>query len=298
MLLTIQPKGEKGRAFSADLVAHATADLLWNDTDTNCTRPLWAVFAGPSEQLRAFTENLRLGHVASSGTDRGASRFEFLKSAPYRWWTRLLPAGGSCTTVAHPSFLSWRVPAEDAFRYRFLVIPARSWLAAQRFDLGRASLTLDRLLASSIADEVATDSEYVSTDYETYPYRNIYRIKTRIRVEGEPLADLLGYGALLLHYLDHRLPLPIPRDPVFGAWLLLVGHYGRGPVRLQSRIVSRYDERIGYVVETPDAAGCAPGFVFSGHWLMGQRLSGEAELQAIAGWLAREVKRWSDVGGL
>lgn len=303
MLLTIAPKGEKGRAFSADMIAHATADVLWTDAD-KARRPLWAVFAGPSEQLRAFTENLRLGHAATVGTERGATRYEFLKSTPYRWWTRALPAGGSVTTVGHPSLLSWRVPTEEAYRYRFLVLPARSWLAAQRFDLSGVRETLEALQASATKDRIATVLE--SRDYRTS--REIY--KSRLQIEApaphdiwkparqpEPLSDLLGYGALLLHYLDHRLPLPVPRDPVFGLWLLLVGHHGEGPIRLAGRDLhdDHYGKtRIGYHVETPESAGCAPGFVFSPGIAAQFRTS---DLDAIKFWLAREVQRWADVTG-
>lgn len=303
MLLTIATKGEKGRAFSADMIAHATADVLWTDAD-KARRPLWAVFAGPSEQLRAFTENLRLGHAATLGTERGATRYEFMKSAPYRWWTRPLPAGGSVTTVAHPSLLSWRAPVEDAYRYRFLVLPARSWLAAQRFDLSGVRETLEALKVSATKDRIATDR--VNRSY--YADQDDY--KSRLQIEApaphniykpvrppESLSDLLGYGALLLHYLDHRLPLPVPRDPVFGLWMLLVGHHGEGPIRLAGRETHddyHAKERIGYRVETPENAGCAPGFVFSPGIAAQFRHS---DLDVIKFWLAREVQRWADVTG-
>ncbi len=299
MILTIEPKGEKGRAFSADLLAHATADALWTDADTKNTRPVWAVFAGPSEQLRAFMENLRLGHPARTSSDRNADRFEFLRSAPYRWWTRSLPAGGSVLTVAHPSLLSWRVPAEETYRYRFLVIPALAWLAAQSFDLDRARALLDRLIASSVADEVAVTYADRNYDYATGRVRVSYKTEINVTPErsGEPLHDLLGYGALLLSYLDHRLPLPVPRDPVFGAWLLLVSQYGKGPVVLSSRADGDTRRWLGYTVEDPNAAGCAPGFLFTPRRFGFHHSGPDGELKAISEWLAREVRRWFAVGG-
>lgn len=292
--LTIQPKGDKGRAFSAEMLSYATADALWNHADTRVTRPLWAVFAGPSEALRAFVENLRLGNVASVGLERGAERFEFQRSVPFRWWTRPLPAGGSVTSVAHPSLLSWRAPVEDDYRYRFMVLPSVRWLGNQRFDQDRASRLLDRLIRSSERDGIAV--EHGRYD----PVLNDYVRKSKIRVEvqdhngrivAEPLQDLLGYGALLLHYLDHRLPLPIPRDPVFGAWLLLVSQYGNGPAHMATRssVYDRGAGAIGYVVHEPGAAGCAPGFVFSAQ---------KNDLPGVSKWIAREVSRWATVGGM
>lgn len=289
MLLTIEPKGEKGRAFGAECLSYATADRLWVDSQTTHKRPVWATFAGPSEALRAFGENLRLGHAARhsthSYTSRGDTRFEFLRSVPYRWWTRPLPAGGSMLNVAHTSILSWRVPPEESLRYKFMVIPALSWIEAQRFDVDAARADLGRLIKSSVRDEIATTS---------------WDRKSKIDIEGlaergfgERLHTLIGYGALLLHYMDHRLPLPIPRDPVFGAWLLLVGHYGDGPVSLNSRTSSEAQRYLGVEVHEPSASGCASGFTFHGY-----QGSGDVVLKRISDWLAREVRRWADVVGV
>ena len=299
MILTIEPKGEKGRAFGAECLSYATADGLWSETQTTHKRPIWATFAGPSEALRAFGENLRLGHVARHNVNayasRGDTRFEFLRSVPYRWWTRPLPAGGSMLSVAHPSLLSWRVPPEESLRYRFMSLPALSWLEAQRFDLDGARKSLDLLIASSVEDRIAV--AYADRDYSVYPHRERY--KSKISVEGltergfgDPIHALIGYGAVLLHYMDHRLPLPVPRDPVFGAWLLLVGHYGDGPVSLNSRIDSDLRRAYGIEVHEPKASGCSTGFTFHGF-----RGSTDRQLKQIGDWLAREVRRWADVVG-
>lgn len=299
MILTIEPKGEKGRAFGAECLSYATADGLWSETQTTHKRPIWATFAGPSEALRAFGENLRLGHVARHNVNayasRGDTRFEFLRSVPYRWWTRPLPAGGSMLSVAHTSLLSWRVPPEESLRYRFMSLPALSWLEAQRFDLDGARKSLDLLIASSVEDRIAVAC--ADRDYSVYPYQDRY--KSKISVEGltergfgDPIHALIGYGAVLLHYMDHRLPLPIPRDPVFGAWLLLVGHYGDGPVSLNSRIDSDLRRAYGIEVHEPKASGYSTGFTFHGF-----RGSADRQLKQIGDWLAREVRRWADVVG-
>lgn len=298
MNVTIQPKGDKGRAFSADLVAYAVADRLWTPAASpNVERPLWAVFAGPSEALRAFVENLRLGNPAAVGKGNGARRFEFLRSAPYRWWTRPLPAGGSCTVAAHPSLLGWQAPVEDAYRYRFLVLPARAWMDAQTFDLDGARAILNRLIGSALSDGIAKTLD--RDEYRAGQRIEVYSSKIVVdpnpahrapEVGAEGAHALLGYGALLLHYLDHRLPLPLPRDPVFGAWLLLVGHYEGRFTRIQSRmgdLVFHERDADHYLVETPSAAGVAPGFLFNGG----------SSLEPIAEWLAREVSRWFRVVG-
>lgn len=291
MKLMIDPKGDKGRSFRAELVSYATADTLWNGTDTNAERPIWAVFAGPTEELRAFVENLRLGNPASTSRERGAKRFEFIRSAPYRWWVRALPADGSCATVVHPSILGWQQPVEDNLRLRFAVLPALSWLAAQRFDEDRARVLLDRLLAHATREGVAVQTDRWDYDSRQYTYKTKIDLEVRHdkRLIGESLHDLLGYGALLLHYLDHRLPLPLPRDPVFGTWLLLLGHYeGRCLTTIHSRrrTQDRYGEK--YVVDNPDKSGCAEGFIFH---------AGYSEVSHLSEWLGREVQRWFAVGG-
>lgn len=291
MLLTIEAKGGKGRSFTAECLTYATADRLWVDADTNARRPIFAVFAGPSEELRAFTENLKLGHAASEGTkERGATRYEFLRSVPYRWWTRALPAGGSVTSVAHPSLLSWRLPLEDAYRYRFVALPSLAWMASQRHDVGAARVVLDRLRASALADHVAPtyDREVYEGGRRTVLYKSAVELDSP---HGEPLSAMLGYGTLLLHYLDARLPLPIPRDPVFGTWLLLLSHYTNGAVHIGGRPGRDDHYRRGLFVHEPQAAGLTGGFMF------GIGRAPDVELTEISTWIAREVQRWHRVSG-
>jgi hypothetical protein len=296
VILTIAPKGEadaKGRAFSADLIAHVTADALWNDAETKNVRPIWAVFAGPAEQIRAFSANLLLGNVAMHGKDRGATRFEFLRSAGYRTWTRPLPAGGVVTTFCLPSLLSWAVPVAEEHRFKFACLPSLRWLAAQKFDLDTARRRL--LTLEMLAFESGIARQLERHDWSTG--RNIHSPAMKLGgIEDAQLHRFLGYGVQLLHYMDHRLPFPIPRDPVFGAWLLLVG-VENGPIRMTERAAHRdrgfYRDESMKVADVA-SAGAAPGFIFAPRFIPDCHLSADLDTQAsyLGNWLGAEVQRW------
>ena len=267
MLLTIAPKGEKGRAFSAHLLSYAVADTLWVSADNRATRPIWAVLAGPSEQLRAFTANLLLGAVATDGKDRGGFQMEIQRSAPYRSWTRQLAGGGSTVTFALPGLLGWAPPLREEHRFRFIILPERAWVDAQRFDLDDAADMLAGLSAHEAAETRHTPIPPLSADL---------------------LHRFLGYGGLLLHYLDARLPLPLPRSPVFGAWLIVHAIERHYMIAAPERPASRWGHgRDVYTVSTPERAGVYPGVMFRGH----------DDQEQNARWLGREVARWFTCGG-
>jgi hypothetical protein len=292
--LVIDKKEGKGRAFSAELVAYAEADPLWNTTDTKNHRPIWAVFAGPAEQLRAFSANLLLGHLATDGKDRDAERFEFLKSAGYRAWTRPLPAGGVAVTFCLPHLLSWQVPQDEELHHKFAVIPALELISGWTFDLDVALRLLLAMESSAFNDGIGRREDGYDWSTQTSSYSPALKIDD---LEGhKDLHRFLSYGALLLHYLEHRLPQPLPRSPVFGAWLFLLG-IEQGCVRSterQSEEQRRYSRTSAYVVTGAEKAGAADGFTFNGAHLGG---SSEKRGKAIAEWIGAEVVRWHKIGG-
>ena len=303
MRLIIEKKEGKGRSFSAELVSWAEADPLWNTTETKNRRPIWAVFAGPAEELRAFTANLLLGHVASNRAankwngrrDKEAECFEFLKSAGYRAWTRPLPAGGVAVTFCLPHLLSWTVPQNEDFHHKFAVIPALSQISAWRFNLEAAFNQLRALEDAAFAAGVARHDD----GYDWRALISHYSPAMKLaELKPAELHRHLCYGALLLHYLESRLAQPLPRVPTFGAWLFLLG-IEQGAIRTPER-KSRDQERSGYAWEAafqttdPDRAGAAPGFSFNGARFGG---TPEQQAKAIREWLGAEVVRWFNVTG-
>ena len=301
----IEPKGERGRSFETTCVAYATADKLWRQDDGNTMRPVWAVFAGSAQEVSAFAENILLGHVAKSDLrpkQRDVTRMEFVRSAGYRHWSRTLSSGGAVHTFALPSLLDATPPTEDRLRLRFVAIPARAWLAQQTFDLDAARVRLDALV------ELLVTERRFEAHRQNDASRN-YRQEIVLTDDPRTVADgrlhyLLGLGALLLHYLDARNPRPVPRDPVFGAWLVMLGRRD-GPLRTEAD-TSYSSDGGNYDVYQSEKAGALPGFMFSPSLIGAQRRSGpwdkpvretRDEPTMLGDWLAPEVMRWVKAGG-
>ena len=302
----IEPKGERGRSFETTCVAYATADKLWRQDDGNTMRPVWAVFAGSAQEVGAFAENLLLGHVAKSDLrpkQRDVTRMEFVRSAGYRHWSRTLSSGGAVHTFALPSLLDATPPTEDRLRLRFVAIPARAWLAQQTFDLNTARVRLDALVEILVAER-----RFEAKAAKTIPWD--FRIELTQRdddprtVGNGRLHYLLALGALLLHYLDARNPRPVPCDPVFGAWLVMLGRRD-GPLRTEADTAYTSDGG-NYDVYQSKKAGALPGFMFSPSLIGAQRRSSpwdkpvretRDEPTMLGDWLAPEVMRWVKAGG-
>jgi len=135
VLITPQKEG-KGRSFGAVLLASVEADLLWagGQSVSENIRPVWAMFAGSDQSLRAFMANLTTGHkakcVASSYRSRNADQIELLRSAGYQVaWQR--EAEGSIATVFLPELFQLDPGMVDPEGVRFVLLPTQEWYEAQ-----------------------------------------------------------------------------------------------------------------------------------------------------------------------
>lgn len=141
--VVIAPADEgKGRTFRATLLASVEADLLWPGglTAGDNIRPVWAMFAGSDQELRAFSANLQMGRKVTfpkRGYYRSKEdRMEFLKSAGYRMaWQR--EEEGSLLTVFLPELFQIDPGMVDPIGIKFILLPTQAWHAAQTIeDLG------------------------------------------------------------------------------------------------------------------------------------------------------------------
>lgn len=245
MRLVIAPKGEKGRSFTANLLAHAHANTLWeNGTSGDCHRPVWMVLGGTEQEMRAFSANLLTGKKAETQTDHGwrqrGTKFEILKSAGYTHHSYKI-GGGVVTTFYLPDLLRLDPGMVDPAGVKFVVIPAAAWVSAQRFDLVAAR---ERLLA----------------------------LGSEIKMDDEALHVALAEGALLLAYLDRRCRFPIPFSPVFGAWLA----HAMEVDRVLFRATNQYDNRGRYRIEGEEHVNALAGYaVQASHDQLGEILSAE-----------------------
>lgn len=264
--LVIAPKGDKGRAFAAELLAWAEADPLWDfgRANTETKRPIWMVVAGSEQEMRAFSANLLTGKTACRAkSNKPEDRFEIVKSAGFMHHSRKV-GDGVATTFYYPELLRIDPGMVDPEAIRFVVIPARAWVWAQSFDLEAARTRLLQL-AGVTPDEIRAAAR---------GYRPLGEQLSAILTD-EDLHVLLAEGSLMLAYLDRRCRFPIPFDPVFGAWLLLA-------CRLQL-IVHRpsTDYRGGhYRMTGADNVNVYPGFTF------------HASHDSFGAVLANEIQRW------
>lgn len=262
--LTIAPKGDKGRIFAADLLAYLQADFLWeNGGNGQGTRPVWMVLASSEHEMRAFVANLLSGRPAERGGrySRATDRFEILKSAGYLRYSKRI-GNGVVTTFLLPDLFRIDPGMVDPSGIRFCVLPAKAWVAAQRFDLEAARRRLLDLADVSEAD--------IHELVRTYNPRG--SLLTPL-LSDDGLHLLLSEGSLLLAYLDRRCRFPILFDPVFGAWLALVTQYRNLLVRKDPN-----NYRSPYEIHGADDVNVHKGFAFmSTHEAFGEVLSEELQ---------------------
>lgn len=129
--LHIEPKGDKGRVFQAQLLAYVRSDN-WSGSDGgSAIRPCWMALAGSQQELRAFVTNLTQGNAARTNPSnpRSGTRFEVLKSAGFEVaWQRT--EYGSVATLYYPDLFRRDPGLVDPSGARFVVLPATDWLAA------------------------------------------------------------------------------------------------------------------------------------------------------------------------
>ena len=153
----------KGRTFAALMLAGVEADGLWpgGRTATEIMRPVWAMFGGSDQELRAFAANLQTGRKAVFGKTGGYrsrhdEKLEFLKSAGYQYtWQR--EAEGSLLTVYLPDLFRLDPGMVDPAGASFICLPTQAWAEAQTIDtkplikhakaLGYGALPEDDLIA-------------------------------------------------------------------------------------------------------------------------------------------------------
>lgn len=130
----------KGRVFHAILLASVEADLLWPGglTSNDNVRPVWAMFAGSDQELRAFVANLQMGRKANlprAGYRRGKEeRLEFLKSAGYQTiWQR--EEEGSIVTLFLPELFQMDPGMVDQIGIKFVLLPTSEWHSRQVVDV-------------------------------------------------------------------------------------------------------------------------------------------------------------------
>ena len=153
---TIAPKTEKGRSFSADLVAVVTADQLFPEYSSETIRPVWSMWAGSEASLKPFTANLRLGAKADPPNGAKAyNRLEFLKSTRFHLFHQKEPEG-TLATFYHPDLFCLDPGMVDPDVAKFILLPTTTWEDAQKVDTREAvahcldlgyPLTIDELEA-------------------------------------------------------------------------------------------------------------------------------------------------------
>lgn len=263
--LSILPKGDKGRVFSAELLAHAEADSLWENGGTgDGHRPIWMVIAATEQEMRSFLANFLAGRPAVMGNSHRKSasdKIEVLRSSGFAYHSRRL-GGGMVTTIYLPDLFRLDPGMVDTAGVKFVVLPPKAWVVAQKFDITQAR---ERLLSLANLD--------LATIAQNEALSGI--------LDDDQLHVLLAEGSLLLAYLDRRCRYPIPFDPIFGAWLLITSQVHRLMSRPDGRYGSRRDM---YRIEGAENVNVLPGFAFgASHEALGQLLS-------------TEVRRWHNIG--
>jgi len=137
--VSIEPKTEgKGRTFRAVMLASVEADLLWSGgaSGSDNMRPVWALFAGSDQELRAFVANLTAGRRVTCEKRYGyyragkEDRLEFLKSARYQTiWQR--EEEGALATVYLPDLFKMDPGMVDPTGIGFVLLPTQEWHAQQ-----------------------------------------------------------------------------------------------------------------------------------------------------------------------
>lgn len=230
------PDTRRARTFEAVCVGSVLANRLIEVSAGNTDRPVWACFAGPDQQLRAFMANVRLGRrmdlVSSQYQYRKNNRFEFLKTGGFQVTWQVEPEG-SIATIYVDDLFRLDPGMVDPEGIRFILMPTETWLSDQ--------------------------------DIAIEPGRRAIQARTGKVVD----ARFIRLASLFCAYLDRRTRCPIVNDPVFHAQLLYAC-LKAGLVILPDRVDPygfdferpRYRHTDEFVQTGTDQIGIGPGLCF------------------------------------
>lgn len=130
--------GGKARSFRALRLASIEADMLWSggQADTVTQRPVWSMFCGSDQEMRAFAANWTAGRRAfllNSNSRRKSDRMELLKSANFTATWQREPEGSILTTFL-PELFQMDPGMISEAGAAFVVLPTLAWLDAQKID--------------------------------------------------------------------------------------------------------------------------------------------------------------------
>lgn len=204
--IQIAPQSEgKGRTFRATFLAAVEADLLWGggETVTDNTRPIWAMFAGSDNELRAFMANLASGRKATflakrQGYRRKADCLEILKSYGYRMtWQR--EEEGSIATIFLPELFQIDPGMVDPKGATFVMLPTQAWYEQQRMDVDTVWPLIQHARRCGYKDQ--TEAELANWALLSFLFATYLDRRTRCPL----VADGRFYFQLMLSCLKHKL---------------------------------------------------------------------------------------------
>jgi hypothetical protein len=250
-------KKRKGRAFSAEVLAYASASALWDAGSASTLRPAFLLCGTSEEEAEPVRENLRAGERAHMKGDPGpdaGTYVEFMRSAGYAFASERTEEG-TIITAHLPELCDFQPGLVDPAGVRFVLFPARDDLAEMHVgELEFAALR--RALA-----------------------------RLGVAVPHDDLSDLAATAAMWAAYLDERSELPIPPDTSFRIELCLAAlKDGLASLAVPPGKTGTFGpfehEKFGFTAYIAPHVALAPGIAC---------MATHAELAAL---LAREIKRF------
>lgn len=139
-----QADTKRARSFEAACLAYVSIHAEGSGNG-NTLRPVWAAFAAPEQQLRAFMANVRLGRsmeLLNTYNHRSSSKLEFLKTGGFSQLWQTGPEGAIATVVNNDLF-QLDPGMVDPNTIRFANLLPVAWLDSQELaDTTRASASI------------------------------------------------------------------------------------------------------------------------------------------------------------
>ena len=219
-------------------LASVEADMLWagGQTETPNMRPVWSMFVGSDQEMRAFTANLTMGRKAEF-PGQSTNRIELLKTARYSTVWQREPEGSIVTTFL-PELFNMDPGMVDKDGASFVILPTFAWLADQKID------------------DVAAIMRH-GKDF----------LPKGVVLEEDILARLVPTSFLFCAYLDRRTRCPLVSDGRFYLQFLLVCLREGLASWSQGRYYD-YDNNFGvqrsfmFTESDTEDVGMAPGIAF------------------------------------